>query len=181
MSDIISNAITFGTMVVDNKYVMTMSEIENLGDATGFPDIFPIWCTDNNTIYIFFKTTDGNRIATLESLVATSDKAVWYPLVDGATNVISWEPRVLSNVAPDPVTLTGFNGKSAYQIWLDLGNDGSEQDFIDSLKPDISSLSDEQIEVLKQKLGLEEIEDAIININAALNELIGTSTDDTTP
>lgn len=31
--------------------------------------------------------------------------------------------------------LTGQDGKSAYQIWLDLGNTGSEQDFIDSLKP----------------------------------------------
>lgn len=30
---------------------------------------------------------------------------------------------------------TGQDGKSAYQIWLDLGNTGSEQDFIESLKP----------------------------------------------
>ena len=148
MADIISNAITFGTMVVDTKYVMTMDEIEHIGEATGYPDIFPIWCTDNNTIYIFFKTTDGNRIATLDSLVATSDKAVWYPLVNGQTNVISWEPRILSNVAPEPVTLTGFNGKSAYQIWLDQGNVGSEQDFLDSLQPEISDMSDEQIEEL---------------------------------
>lgn len=29
----------------------------------------------------------------------------------------------------------GADGKSAYQIWLDLGNSGSEQVFIDSLKP----------------------------------------------
>ncbi len=29
----------------------------------------------------------------------------------------------------------GQDGKSAYQIWLDLGNKGSQQDFIDSLKP----------------------------------------------
>ena len=28
----------------------------------------------------------------------------------------------------------GADGKSAYQIWLDLGNSGSEQDFINSLK-----------------------------------------------
>ena len=167
MADIISNAITFGTMVVDTKYVMTMDEIEHIGEATGYPDIFPIWCTDNNTIYIFFKTTDGNRIATLDSLVATSDKAVWYPLVNGQTNVISWEPRILSNVAPEPVTLTGFNGKSAYQIWLDQGNVGSEQDFLD--------MSDEQIEELKQRLGLVEMEQALENLNAALYEIIGTT------
>ena len=29
----------------------------------------------------------------------------------------------------------GKDGKSAFQTWLDLGNTGSEQDFIDSLKP----------------------------------------------
>lgn len=29
----------------------------------------------------------------------------------------------------------GQDGKSAYRVWLDLGNAGSEQDFIDSLKP----------------------------------------------
>lgn len=175
MADIISNAITFGTMVVDTKYVMTMDEIEHIGEATGYPDIFPIWCTDNNTIYIFFKTTDGNRIATLDSLVATSDKAVWYPLVNGQTNVISWEPRILSNVAPEPVTLTGFNGKSAYQIWLDQGNVGSEQDFLDSLQPEISDMSEEQIEELKQRLGLVEMEQALENLNAALYEIIGTT------
>ena len=36
---------------------------------------------------------------------------------------------------PGPVGKDGLPGKSAYQIWLDLGNTGSEQDFIDSLKP----------------------------------------------
>lgn len=31
----------------------------------------------------------------------------------------------------------GADGKSAYQVWLDLGNSGSEQDFINSLKPKV--------------------------------------------
>ena len=31
----------------------------------------------------------------------------------------------------------GVDGKSAYQIWSDLGNSGSEQDFINSLKPKV--------------------------------------------
>jgi hypothetical protein len=35
----------------------------------------------------------------------------------------------------------GEPGKSAYQTWLDLGNIGSEQDFIDSLKPVITRYS----------------------------------------
>lgn len=37
---------------------------------------------------------------------------------------------------PGPVGKDGLPGKSAYQIWLDLGNSGSEQDFINSLKPE---------------------------------------------
>ena len=31
----------------------------------------------------------------------------------------------------------GVDGKSAYQVWLELGNSGSEQDFINSLKPKV--------------------------------------------
>lgn len=30
--------------------------------------------------------------------------------------------------------ISAINGKSAYQIWLDNGNTGTEQDFLDSLK-----------------------------------------------
>lgn len=35
---------------------------------------------------------------------------------------------------PGPKGDKGADGKSAYQVWIDLGNAGSEQDFIDSLK-----------------------------------------------
>lgn len=34
-----------------------------------------------------------------------------------------------------PTGPRGIQGKSAYQVWLDLGNTGTEQDFIDSLSP----------------------------------------------
>ena len=33
-------------------------------------------------------------------------------------------------------TLNGFTGKSAYQSWLDNGNNGTEEDFILSIKGD---------------------------------------------
>lgn len=36
-----------------------------------------------------------------------------------------------------PAGKDGVDGKSAYQVWLDLGNSGSEQDFINSLKPKV--------------------------------------------
>lgn len=37
----------------------------------------------------------------------------------------------------------GSAGKSAYEIWLDLGNNGTEQDFIDSLKGDQGEKGDD--------------------------------------
>ena len=41
----------------------------------------------------------------------------------------------------------GTNGKSAYDIWVDLGNTGTEQDFIDSLKP-----TQDYIDLLESKI-----------------------------
>ena len=35
----------------------------------------------------------------------------------------------------------GAPGKSAYEIWLDAGNTGTEQDFLDSLVSGTSSVS----------------------------------------
>lgn len=40
----------------------------------------------------------------------------------------------LKNVGSGGTGEKGNDGKSAYQIWLDLGNSGTEQDFINSLK-----------------------------------------------
>ena len=38
------------------------------------------------------------------------------------------------NITFPPAGVVGSEGKSAYQIWLDLGNTGTEQEFIDYLK-----------------------------------------------
>ena len=49
----------------------------------------------------------------------------------------------------------GVDGKSAYQIWLDAGNDGSESDFLASLKGekgDKGALDEEQIASLKGEI-----------------------------
>ena len=68
----------------------------------------------------------------------------YFPLI-GVENVIYiandtdfsyyWDPAANSG-AGGYIKLTGNQGKSAYEIWLDLGNVGTEQDFIDSLKGD---------------------------------------------
>lgn len=42
-----------------------------------------------------------------------------------------------------PAGPRGLQGKSAYQVWLDLGNTGTEQDFIDSLSPSAQEIAEE--------------------------------------
>lgn len=47
-----------------------------------------------------------------------------------------------------PTGPRGAQGKSAYQTWLDLGNTGTEQDFIDSLKPSAEDIADDVLPLL---------------------------------
>ena len=48
--------------------------------------------------------------------------------------VIKGDPFTYSDFTPEQIAeLQGVDGKSAYEIWLLLGNEGTEQDFIDSL------------------------------------------------
>lgn len=52
--------------------------------------------------------------------------------------------------------IDGVQGKSAYQTWLDLGNTGSEQDFINSLKgpEDFGEIERKAVEVDEDKITL---------------------------
>lgn len=52
--------------------------------------------------------------------------------------------------------IDGVQGKSAYQTWLDLGNTGSEQDFINSLKSpeDFGEIERKAVEVDEDKITL---------------------------
>lgn len=47
----------------------------------------------------------------------------------------------------------GEQGESAYQVWLDEGNTGTEQDFLDSLKGTIEGMTPEQREALRGPQG----------------------------
>lgn len=68
---------------------------------------------------------DGNyNIGDLILVVSGNDDNGELYVLDGSG------PRLLTNLKG----VDGVNGKSAYQTWLDLGNTGSEQDFINSLK-----------------------------------------------
>ena len=67
----------------------------------------------------------GDTGTGIQSIVLTSTvglvKTYTITLTDGTTSTFSVEDGA------------GLDGKSAYQIWLDLGNVGTEQDFINSL------------------------------------------------
>lgn len=47
-----------------------------------------------------------------------------------------------------PTGPRGIQGKSAYQTWLDMGNTGTEQDFINSLKPSAADIADDVLPLL---------------------------------
>ena len=62
----------------------------------------------------------------------SANAVIFTPTVD-QRGVISWSNNAgLEN--PADVNIMGPDGKSAYQIWLSLGNSGSEADFIASLR-----------------------------------------------
>ena len=67
------------------------------------------------------------------TLPAGSQARVEQKLVDGKNQFTFYLPAGAKGVQGDKGK-TGDTGKSAYQVWLDLGNTGTEADFIASLK-----------------------------------------------
>ena len=174
---VITNGIRIGTFTLKKEYIKTTAEIQNLGAAEGYPDVFPILNPDDGKFYLFYKTEDGKvNITDFEKVTQSIETPVMYPVVDSETNLISWEVKTLTDEVPEPVILKaekGEVGKSAYQSWLDLGNVGTEQDFINSCTPDMSNLSEAQIDNLKAVLGLKDLEDSITSLNESLDNIIG--------
>jgi len=81
---------------------------------------------------------------------------------------------------PGPPGEPGADGKSAYQIWLDEGNTGTEQDFLDSLKgpqgPPGEDGSDATVNYdnVINALGFTPANESVIgDINAILDEING--------
>ena len=174
---VIANGIRIGTFTLKKEYIKTTAEIQNIGAAEGYPDVFPILNSDDGKFYLFYKTEDGKVNNTdFEKVTESIEAPVMYPIVDSETNQIRWEVRELTGEVPEPVILKaekGDPGKSAYQTWLDLGNAGSEADFINSYTPDMSNLSEAQIDNLKTVLGLKDLEQSITAINESLDTIIG--------
>ena len=169
---IIAEGFKIGNLTLSKKHTMTRLEMESIGAGDDYPDVFPIWCTDDNCLYIFYKTTNGTaNIANINSLVESDTTVVLYPTVNEETSELSWEFKTIDSQVPDPVVLKGQAGKSAYQIWLELGNIGTEQDFINSLKGDFSTMTESDIESLKVALGFDKLEQTITDINTLLDEI----------
>lgn len=169
---VIAEGFKIGNLTLSKKYTMTKTEMESIGAGEEYPDIFPIWCTDDNCLYIFYKTTDGTaNIADINSLVKSDTAVVLYPTVNEETSELSWEFKTIDSEVPNPVVLKGTAGKSAYETWLELGNTGTEQEFINSLKGDFSTMTDSDIEKLKVALGFDKLEQTITDINNLIDEI----------
>src|SRR5574343_502247 len=151
----IADGFKIGSITIAKKYVMTKAEMEALGDGTGYPDVFPIWCTDDDCLYIFYRTTSNvANIVNYNNIGTSATVPVLYPSIDTSTYTISWSVKSLTDAVPDPVVLKSAPGDSAYATWKSLGNTGTEQDFMNSIfNP--SLLTDASVATLKTKLGLD--------------------------
>lgn len=70
-------------------------------------------------------------------------------------------PRIKLGNIKGPKGDIGADGKSAYQSWLDLGNTGTELQFINSLKPS----ADQFITKAKYEADLTALKEAVDRLN----------------
>lgn len=127
-------------------------------DSAKFADLpaddyrLEIWMYRNEKLYIYpdekqitlrlsstLNDITGTTLSTvtieqLRKEIAESGGGAGVPVVGPKGDKGDQGPQGETGPKGDPGP-AGQDGKSAYQIWLDLGNTGSEQDFIDSLKP----------------------------------------------
>jgi hypothetical protein len=167
----ISDGFKIGSVAIAKKYTMTKAEMGALGDGTGYPDVFPIWCTDDDSLYIFYRTVDGvAKIASASNIGTSATVPVLYPTINTSTYTISWSVKSLTDAVPDPVVLKSAPGDSAYDVWKAQGNTGTEQDFLNSIfNP--SLLTDTSVATLKTKLGLDTLETELADINTLLAKI----------
>ena len=103
---------TFSTPTPDSDYIVSAG-FENLGTNTDTN-----WFVDSKTINGFILTTGiGDNSTTVDTLADTNHNVT-----------------ILGDAGPQGIT-------SAYESWLNVGNTGSEQDFLNSLKIDSLKIS----------------------------------------
>lgn len=98
-------------------------------------DFYQDFAVYENCLYLCLKDTTDKPGASDDWLLVVDQipgKSL-YPIIDSGGN-ISWKiVNEIENI-PETVNLKGPQGESAYETWLQLGNSGTEQDFINSLR-----------------------------------------------
>ena len=165
--------IKIGKLAIDKKYIMDKNTMESLGSAENMPELFPIYCKDDGNIYIYYRAEDGSHVVNFNDLIGNiGTHTILYPIVNEETNQISWELRENVGEVPEPVTLKGEKGDSAYKIWLDQGNIGTESDFLSSIV-DPTRMNSDTIESFKNVLGINEMKEKLDYVAEALNSILG--------
>lgn len=170
---VITDGFKIGSITLSSKYCKTKAEITALASATdlsSYPDVFPIWCTDDDSLYIMYKSTNGTAtITNIDDVAASTSVMIYYPTLNTTTNVLSWALKELQGTTtPDPVTLVGKQGASAYDVWVARGNTGTEDDFLASLRWKFDELTDTELTTLKTSLGLDT---ALTTMNTLIDKI----------
>ena len=130
---LLSNIFKLGEIKLDKNYCMTTKEMKNI-DPSLFPNVFPIWNTDENCLYMLYRQDNGKtKLECFKEMEWLDDPVVLYPIID-ENGKLTWELNYLSKEEIDKIPEINIIGKSAYEIWKDLGNEGTEEEFINSLK-----------------------------------------------
>lgn len=120
---------------VQNEYTITFNYVDNGETYTLIKKI---------NIVLALKGTDGTSVNILGSYNSIEELKVAHPtgnvgdayIVQGNMYVWCVDDNDWQNVGniQGPAGADGQEGKSAYQIWLDAGNTGTEEDYLASLK-----------------------------------------------
>lgn len=143
--------------IIDGNKVRSLHNYENTGTYNLRLE-FTIAGVDSTVDIDAFAIVPKSSLASeATDFAVTSDMAIGFKGDKG-------DPFLYSDFTPEQLeALQGIDGDSAYQIWLSLGNVGTEQDFIDSLAAGGIDLS------------------AYLKITDAENTYLKTETDPTVP
>ena len=119
-------------------------------DLADFPDgnyYIEVWFEKDGLNYIY--PSNGKARIKLDANIETvKGKLIPTITIDELRKEIAEKAVAGKDGDPGPQGPKGLDGKSAYQIWLDGGNTGTEQDFLNSLKGNGGDATD--IEALKK-------------------------------
>lgn len=92
-----------------------------------------MWKTGNYSLELYInKNERGQAVADLQNAFALVDRT---SEAGGDSQDVDVDTEIEIEPLSIAVGIAGSNGKSAYEIWLAQGNEGTEQDFLNSLKP----------------------------------------------